>query len=680
MRWLLLPLVVVTLLLLPPFGGLGATHRTTSTSGEAIVAGTTAHSRVTPALTAMTPALTPPLRWVNVSGASPGTRPSPSESGAMAYDPLDQESVYFGGCTAAQCPDNQTWAFSNGTWSNITNLRDAPPARWGEMMDYDPNMQGLLMFGGQSAGFAAFNDTWLFRGGVWTNLTGINPVAPTPREYATMVFDPAPEENGSVLFGGNVPGVGAANDTWIWEGWAGWVFLSTAISPPVSYNAQMAYDPVEGAIVLFGCGYGCLTANETWELYSGQWWQVSPPNPVPSYRYSAGLTYDAAISGLVLFGGLGFSGVLNDTWTFSGGTWTNVTASVGPAPPARWLAGFSPDSSAFPPVLFGGMNAADVEYNDTWVLEVPPTVALGATPTVAETSVAVAFTATMTNGTAPYHALFEFGDGDSAVAFSNTASLVVSHAYFGAGSYVPSVNATDAAGVTVSASALSGVRVGSGPTLGALSEPAGGDAGISIPFTAAGVTNGTGPFTYLWRFGDSTTAPGATASHAYAASGTYTGTLTVTDAFGVNSSRPFSEVVRPLPTVTIAAAPGIPVENNSTTFYGNVSGGTAPYRYSWNFGDGTTSSFAFPVHVFSAAGNYSVQVWVNDSVGASTYSRLAVEVAAAPGSQSPPPSGNATTSTAPAGVPSWFWPGLGALLVVGAVGAVVLLRVGRPKT
>jgi len=428
--------------------------------------------------------------------------------------------------------------------------------------------------------------------------------------------------------------------------------------------------------VLFGCGYGCLIANETWELYSGQWWQVSPPNPIPPYRYSAALTYDAALSVLVLFGGFGFSGVLNDTWTFSNGVWTNVTALVGPAPPARWLAGMSDDSSAFPPILFGGLNSVFAEYNDTWVLEVPPTVTLAATPTISEPSASVALTATVKNGTAPYRAVFEFGDGGSALAFSNTTSLVVRHAYTRAGTYVPSVNATDSAGITVASVASAGVRVIAGPTLGALTEPAGGDTGIPIPFTGADVTNGTAPYTFVWRFGDGTTSSGTSASHAYAAAGTYFGSLTVTDALGVSSARTFTELVHPLPAVTIAAAPGAPVALAPITFYGNVSGGSAPYRYSWNFDDGTTSSFPFPAHTFSVAGSYPVQVWVNDSVGGSAHTTLSVSVGS-PVSP-PPPTGN-SSSAGSAGFPSWFWPGLAALIAGGAVGAFVLLRSGRPK-
>jgi PKD repeat protein len=200
----------------------------------------------------------------------------------------------------------------------------------------------------------------------------------------------------------------------------------------------------------------------------------------------------------------------------------------------------------------------------------------------------------------------------------------------------------------------------------------GGDVGIPISFTGAGVTNGTAPYTFLWRFGDGTMSAGTSASHDYAVAGTYAGTLTATDALGVNSSQPFTEIVRPLPTVTLASAPSSPVAGVPARFYGNASGGTEPYRYSWVFGDGATSSFPYPAHAFSAAGSYPVQVWVNDSVGGSAHQTLSVTVASAA------PSGNGS-STGSAGVPSWFWPGLAVLLVVGGAGAVVLLRSGRSK-
>jgi PKD repeat protein len=121
-------------------------------------------------------------------------------------------------------------------------------------------------------------------------------------------------------------------------------------------------------------------------------------------------------------------------------------------------------------------------------------------------------------------------------------------------------------------------------------------------------------------------------------------------------------VVHPLPTVT--TAPGTPTTGTPSTLYANVSGGTAPYRFAWSFGDGATSSFQDAAHNFSAPGSYTAQVWVNDSVGGSAHATMTVTVTGAPSS----PPGKA------AGTPLWFWGGVVALVTLGALGAVVLLR------
>jgi chitodextrinase len=671
-------LVVVGLLLLGPTVGVGPTPAAaphsfglSSAAAGSRPGGPAAAVPFAPvAPAASAPALGPRVQWINVTTATPASRPPASELGAMAYSPVDHETIYFGGCTLTQCPNNQTWAFSNGTWANITNLHDAPPARYGESMDYDPNMQGLLMFGGHAIGLSGLNDTWLFRGGAWTNLTRVSPLAPGPREDASMAFDPAPEENGSVLLGGNVFGVGYSNDTWIWEGWSGWVFLNTSARPPDSGLTQMAYDPVDGAIVVFGCGEGCGAANQTWELYSGQWWQVHAPNPTPSYqfgyRYGDVLTYDSALSKVVLFGGYSFTGVLNDTWTFSNGVWTNVTGSVGPAPPARWSAAMSTDSTGFPPVLFGGTRTFSPtgNINDTWVLEVPPTVMLAVAPVSAGVTANVTVTATVTNGTPPFRADFEFGDGTSGAATSPTNTIAVTHAYLHPGTYVPSVNLTDAAGARLTSFGYPGVRVLAGPTLAALTEPSQGDAGIPLSFGEGNVTNGTPPYSLAWQFGDGGTASGVGPSHVYAAAGTYAGTLTATDTLGASASRPFTVAVHPFPTLAISTGSGTPTAGAASTFYANVSGGTAPYRFAWSFGDGGTSTFRYAVHNFSTVGSYTVQMWVNDSLGGAVHGSFTVTVGAP--SSAPPGSR--------AGTPLWFWGGIGALVAVGALGAVVLLR------
>jgi TolB protein len=73
-------------------------------------------------------------------------------------------------------------------------------------------------------------------------------------------------------------------------------------------------------------------------------------------------------------------------------------------------------------------------------------------------------------------------------------------------------------------------------------------APLTAAFDGAGSSDPDGAVVqYAWNFGDGQTGSGATATHAYAAAGTYTGSLTVTDDSGNTASAPVA--------VTVAAAP-----------------------------------------------------------------------------------------------------------------------------
>lgn len=67
--------------------------------------------------------------------------------------------------------------------------------------------------------------------------------------------------------------------------------------------------------------------------------------------------------------------------------------------------------------------------------------------------------------------------------------------------------------------------------------PYSGVAGQVISFDGSGSTDqDNDPLTFEWSFGDGTTATGATPTHSYAAAGTYTVTLIVTDPEGANNT------------------------------------------------------------------------------------------------------------------------------------------------
>ncbi|MBA7712955.1 hypothetical protein ES703_121949 [subsurface metagenome] len=56
-------------------------------------------------------------------------------------------------------------------------------------------------------------------------------------------------------------------------------------------------------------------------------------------------------------------------------------------------------------------------------------------------------------------------------------------------------------------------------------------------------------------------------------------------------------------------------EGEKVEFEGRVYGGFPPYSYEWDFGDGETSTSAYPVHAYKSAGSYTVSLKVTDDKG-----------------------------------------------------------------
>ena len=650
-----------------------------STAGLAVGAG--ARTVAPPAATTVTPAaegspgsqiicivcieLAP--TWVNVTPTGLNAQPPATFGGAAAWDAADNETVYFGGNFegGSNAASNATWVFANGTWTNLTNPLAAPPARAYPTMDYDANMGGVLMFGGLGPGGTYLNDTWLFSGGAWTNVSSYS-VAPPARAYATMAFDPQPEENGSVLFGGYGVG-GYLADTWIWEGGAGWVKLTrSSLAPPAVADQAMAYDAASGYVVEFG-GYldsGAMSS-QTWELYSGEWWNVTT-KVAPPAEYDGVMTYYPSASGVLLFGGYNYSSddQNNQTWLFDNGVWSKQAPAQ--APPQLDSSGFALAAGGTVPILVDGFNLTKYGgYNETWAYIIAPSVTLAASGADAELGQTVTYTATETFGTPSFRATFTFGDGSDELVTGGSSTIVATHVFTEPGTYLASVSVDDAVGAVATSSLLE-VHITAGPSVRASATPSVADVGAAVAFVTNVTSPGALPMTFAWSFGDGGTASTQNATHTYATAATYDATVTVTDADLVSSTSVVAVVVVAAPSVSAALAPHQPVTGELARFYGNVSGGTGPYSYTWVFGDHSSSSLPDPLHQYNATGTYTVQLWVNDSGGGSSHASMSVTVR--------------TSSAAGfvAGAPLWFWGGIAGLAAAGVVGSLVLLMRGRP--
>jgi len=61
-------------------------------------------------------------------------------------------------------------------------------------------------------------------------------------------------------------------------------------------------------------------------------------------------------------------------------------------------------------------------------------------------------------------------------------------------------------------------------------------------------------------------------------------------------------------------------------FQGSASGGTAPYNYNWDFGDGQTSNEQNPQHIYIASGTYTATLTVTDNDGTTKTDTATVNV------------------------------------------------------
>lgn len=150
--------------------------------------------------------------------------------------------------------------------------------------------------------------------------------------------------------------------------------------------------------------------------------------------------------------------------------------------------------------------------------------------------------------------------------------------------------------------------------------------GNPINFTNTSTID-AGTLTYAWNFGDGNTSTDPSPSHVYAVDGTYTVTLTVTSDNGCQDAATASVQVNESPTALFTATSAC--EGTATAFT-NLSSGPGTLTYSWDFGDGNSSTNANPTHLYLAAGTYTVVLTTTNSNGCFDTHTVSVVVNALP--------------------------------------------------
>src|SRR5215213_1112145 len=175
---------------------------------------------------------------------------------------------------------------------------------------------------------------------------------------------------------------------------------------------------------------------------------------------------------------------------------------------------------------------------------------------------------------------------------------------------------------------------------------------------------GTGPYTSHWDFGDGQEADRPVGDvvdghsnygyvyHTYENPGIYTVTLTVTDATGQTASDSISPLTV-VPPPTNDTGGGVQPEplraqlNLDSTdipatyrFEANGNGGTPPYTYHWDFGDGQEANVQNTRHTYENPGSYTATLTVTDATGQTVSD--STEVIVQP--EAPPTTGEPTTA------------------------------------
>jgi len=292
--------------------------------------------------------------WVNITSSACG--PAPRRSAAVAYDPEGGFILLFGGyeATYGWFYFNDTWEFSNGSWTEVYPAQ-SPPALGAAAMAWDPGLNAVVLFGGVAYGLS-YNETWEFAAGTWTQISTSH--APSPRFSPAMAYDYADEY--LVLYGGDTDpqlnvdvGLG---DTWAFNG-VTWAQLSPAVSPPARFPGEMAWDPLDHYVVLFG-GWNTTGGaspsfyyNDTWAFAGGSWTRIATTS-APSPRVLTALASYAG--GVMLFGGNAGSTAYNDTWSYAGGNWTLLSVGTAPGDRTGTMMSFDPNVGCM--ILYGGVD------------------------------------------------------------------------------------------------------------------------------------------------------------------------------------------------------------------------------------------------------------------------------------------------------------------------------------
>ncbi len=435
---------------------------------------------------------------------------------------------------------------------------------------------------------------WAFPGGTPDTSTAENPVVTynTPGTYSVT------------LTVSNAAGSNSATQT---------NFITVNADPSAGFTSS-----VNGATASFT--NNSANANSyAWDFGDGN--SSTENNPV--HTYSADGTYTVTLTATNPCGTSTFTQTVTIATPPTAGFSATPTADCGPLT-VQFTSVSSANSTDFFWEFPGGTPTTSTAQNPVVVYNTPGTYSVTLTVSNAQGSnsatqtnyitvfedAAASFTST-TNGASVQFTntssnattyLWDFGDGNSSTTENPT------HTYTTDGTYTVTLTASNSCGASTTTQT---VTITTPPTAGFTAGPTSGCASLTVQFTSTASANATD---FFWEFPGGTPAT-STAENpvvVYNAPGTYSVTFTAGNAAGNNSATQTNYItVLTVPTASFNGS----VSGNTATFTNNTNDATG---YSWDFGDGGSSTQENPSHVYNASGTYTVTLTATNACGSST--------------------------------------------------------------
>ncbi|MBP1927943.1 PKD repeat protein [Methanolinea mesophila] len=237
----------------------------------------------------------------------------------------------------------------------------------------------------------------------------------------------------------------------------------------------------------------------------------------------------------------------------------------------------------------------------------PPVAAFTGNPTLGTVPLTVQFTDDSLNG--PTVWVWDFGDGTLAGIYEQNPV----HTYNAPGVYNVTLTVFNAGG-SDTVTKYDYITVVTRPIANFTAAPTDGTAPLLVHFTD---TSDGNPTKWTWKFGDGSFSIQQNPYHLYTKAGVYNVSLTVLNPAGADTLTKYSLItVRSLPVAAFTANTTAGMSPLAVQFLDQSTGD--PTNWTWSFGDGGMSTDQNPVHVYTQAGTYSVQLIASNPSGMST--------------------------------------------------------------